>query len=70
MLASCKPADKPVAEVRPVRTVTVAKTEIDEPVVLTGHIQAQDEVAIAFRVGGRMLEVERSMSATSSSRGS
>lgn len=56
LLASCKPADKPTAEVRPVRTVTVAKTEIDEPVMLTGHIQAQDEVAVAFRVGGRMLE--------------
>ena len=56
LLASCKPAEKPAAEVRPVRTVTVAKTEIDEPVVLTGHIQAQDEVAVAFRVGGRMIE--------------
>jgi membrane fusion protein, multidrug efflux system len=55
-LASCKPAEKPTAEVRPVRTVTVAKTETNEPVVLTGHIQAQDEAALAFRVGGRMIQ--------------
>ena len=24
--------------------------------VLTGHIQAQDEAALAFRIGGRMIE--------------
>ena len=56
VLVSCKPAEKPTAEVRPVRTVTVAKAETSEPVVLTGHIQAQDEVALAFRIGGRMVE--------------
>ena len=55
-LASCKPAEKPAAEIRPVRTVTVTKAEIGEPVVLTGHIQAQDELALAFRIGGRMVE--------------
>jgi membrane fusion protein, multidrug efflux system len=54
-LVSCKPAEKPVAEVRPVRTVVVAKTETGEPVVLTGHIQAQDEASLAFRIGGRMI---------------
>ncbi len=56
-LAACKPdtkADAPV--IRPVRTVTVAKTEAGEPVVMTGHIQAQDEAALAFRIGGRMIE--------------
>jgi membrane fusion protein, multidrug efflux system len=56
VLVSCKPAEKPAAEVRPVRTVTVAKAETSEPVVLTGHIHAQDEVALAFRIGGRMVE--------------
>lgn len=55
-LASCKPAEKPAAEVRPVRTVTVTKTESGEPVVLTGHIQAQNEAALAFRINGRMIE--------------
>jgi membrane fusion protein, multidrug efflux system len=57
VLASCKPDSKANApEVRPVRTVTVAKQETGEPVVLTGHIQAQDEAALAFRISGRMIE--------------
>jgi RND family efflux transporter MFP subunit len=56
-LVSCKPDNSAQApQVRPVRTVTVAKTEAGEPVVLTGHIQAQDEAGLAFRVGGRMIE--------------
>jgi membrane fusion protein, multidrug efflux system len=54
-LASCKPDTKAQApEVRPVRTVTVVKETTGEPVVLTGHIHAQDEAALAFRIGGRM----------------
>jgi len=57
VLASCKPDTKADApEVRPVRTVTAAKGEASETVVLTGHVQAQDEPALAFRIGGRMIE--------------
>ena len=56
-LASCKPDTKTQApEVRPVRTVTVVKQETGETAVLTGHIQAQDEAALAFRIGGRMVQ--------------
>jgi membrane fusion protein, multidrug efflux system len=57
MLASCKPdtqAETP--EIRPVRTVTAAKGEAGETVVLTGHVQAEDEPAFAFRIAGRMIE--------------
>ena len=43
-------------EPRPVRTVTVAEQEKGEAVVLTGHIQSDDEVALAFRISGRMIE--------------
>ena len=54
-LASCKPDTKAQApDVRPVRTVTVVKSATGEPVVLTGHIQAEDEAALAFRIGGQM----------------
>jgi len=57
VLASCKPDTKADApEVRPVRTVIAAKGEAGEIVVLTGHVQAQDEAALAFRIGGRMIE--------------
>jgi RND family efflux transporter MFP subunit len=54
---SCKPDTKAEApDVRPVRTVTVAMQEAGETVALTGHIQAQDEVSLAFRIPGRMTE--------------
>jgi RND family efflux transporter MFP subunit len=57
VLASCKPDTKVEApEIRPVRTVTAAKGEAGETVVLTGHIQAENEPALAFRIGGRMIE--------------
>jgi len=56
-LASCKPDSKTEApEIRPVRTVIAAKGEAAETVVLTGHIQADDEPAFAFRIGGRVIE--------------
>jgi len=57
VLASCKPDTKVAApEVRPVRTVTATRGEAGETVVLTGHIQAEDEPALAFRIGGRMID--------------
>ena len=57
VLGSCKPDTKVEApEVRPVRTMTASKGEAGETVVLTGHIQAEDEPALAFRIGGRMIE--------------
>jgi RND family efflux transporter MFP subunit len=57
LLASCKPDTKVEApEIRPVRTVTAAKGEAAETVVLTGHVRAEDEPALAFRIGGRMIE--------------
>jgi membrane fusion protein, multidrug efflux system len=36
--------------------VTAAKGEAGETVVLTGHVRAEDEPALAFRIGGRMIE--------------
>jgi len=57
ILVSCKPDTKVEApEIRPVRTVTASKGEAGETVVLTGHVQAEDEPALAFRIGGRMIE--------------
>jgi membrane fusion protein, multidrug efflux system len=57
VLASCKPDTKVEApEIRPVRTVTAAKGAAGETVVLTGHVQAEDEPALAFRIAGRMIE--------------
>ena len=41
---------------RPVRTVTVEKGEVGDSVQLTGDIRAENEVNLAFRVGGRIIE--------------
>jgi membrane fusion protein, multidrug efflux system len=43
-------------EARPVRTVTVEKSDVGESVVLTGQINAENEAALAFRIGGRIIE--------------
>jgi membrane fusion protein, multidrug efflux system len=41
---------------RPVRTVTVEKGTIGDSVTLTGDIRAENEVNLAFRVSGRIIE--------------
>ena len=41
---------------RPVRTATIEKREASTPLTFTGHIEAEDEVSIAFRIAGRLLE--------------
>jgi membrane fusion protein, multidrug efflux system len=41
---------------RPVRTVTVEKGEVGDSVTLTGDIRAENEVTLAFRIGGRIIE--------------
>jgi RND family efflux transporter MFP subunit len=57
MLAACSPEAETVApEVRPVRTVTVAKRDVGETVTYTGRIEAENEARLAFRISGRMVE--------------
>lgn len=54
---ACGPAEQPPApEVRPVRTLTVEELPGGETVTLTGRIEAQEEVSLAFRVGQRLVE--------------
>ncbi len=56
LLAACKPADEVVApEIRPVRVVTVESAGGGDSVSLTGRIQAESEVNLAFRIDGRMI---------------
>jgi RND family efflux transporter MFP subunit len=55
-LASCGPAAPSTEEpLRPVRVLTIEKREGGETVTLTGRVQAEDNVALSFRVGGRMI---------------
>jgi RND family efflux transporter MFP subunit len=56
-LAACRADTEAAApEARPVRTVTVERREAGVPVTLTGRIEAEDEVVLAFRISGRLLE--------------
>src|SRR5215467_5652964 len=47
---------QPAAEIRPVRTVTAVAGSDGEPVSLTGHIRAQKEQSLAFRIDGRIIK--------------
>ena len=55
-LAACQKPPEPPPDVRPVRTVTIERRAQGETHTLTGAIRAQDEVNLAFRLDGRMLE--------------
>lgn len=58
-LSACGPADEPetaAAPIRPVRVVTVDELPGGETVTLTGTVQAQDDVSLAFRVSGQLIE--------------
>ena len=57
LLVACSAEQVPVApEIRPVRTVMIEKQAGGETVTLTGTVYALEEVNLAFRTGGRMIE--------------
>jgi RND family efflux transporter MFP subunit len=57
LLAACqRETDTAVPAARPVRTTTVEKRESGKPLTFTGRIEAEDEVIVAFRISGRLLE--------------
>ena len=62
MLAACgQEVTTAAPEARPVRTVTVEKRQAGTPITLIGRIEAEDEVALAFRIAGRLLENDRKL---------
>src|SRR5262245_16446198 len=57
LLGACQPeTDSAARQPRPVRSVTVEPRQADTQVVLTGRIEAEDEVALGFRIAGRVLQ--------------
>jgi RND family efflux transporter MFP subunit len=57
LLAACQPEVETAApEPRPVRTITVEKSQAGSPATFTGRIEALDEVSLGFRIAGRILE--------------
>jgi membrane fusion protein, multidrug efflux system len=62
VLCSCSPQTETAApQPRPVRTVTIEQREAGATITLTGRIEAEDEVALAFRISGRVLENDRKL---------
>ncbi|MBV9582770.1 MAG: efflux RND transporter periplasmic adaptor subunit [Chloroflexi bacterium] len=55
-VAGCHKKEAHDLPARPVRTVTVEHAAPGETVSLTGQIRAKDEVSLAFRIDGRVLE--------------
>ena len=57
LLTACqKETDTAAPAARPVRTTTVEKREAGQALTFTGRIEAEDEVTVAFRISGRLLE--------------
>ena len=57
LLAACEPSAEPTApEIRPVRVVSVEERTGGDTIALTGTVQAETEIALAFRIGGRLIE--------------
>lgn len=56
-LAACDGGPPPAApEIRPVRVATVERSTGGDVISLTGTVQAETEVNLAFRIDGRMVE--------------
>ena len=57
LLAACDDEDTAEApELRPVRTVVVEESTAGETITLSGTVESQIEVDLAFRIGGRLVE--------------
>lgn len=57
LLSACQSGqDEEVTEVRPVRVIAIADRASDGSVSLTGTVQAESEVNLSFRIGGRLTE--------------
>lgn len=55
-LAACQNEKATTSEARPVRVVTVEAGKLANDVQLSGEIQAEKNVGLAFRIGGRVAE--------------
>ncbi len=45
-----------VPVIRPVRSIIIEKHKIGDPIVLTGQLRARDEISLAFRLSGKLIE--------------
>jgi RND family efflux transporter MFP subunit len=58
LLAGCQREASEVTEpeARPVRSITIATREGGSTIALTGRVAAEDEIAVAFRIPGRLID--------------
>ncbi len=57
ILAACKKqAESEAPQIRPVRTVIATSSELGETVMLSGHVAAENEASLGFRISGRVIE--------------
>jgi membrane fusion protein, multidrug efflux system len=55
-LTACEQPAAPTPPIRSVRAVTAEHRVISESVVLIGQIRARDEISLAFRIDGKLIE--------------
>ena len=55
-LVACTKKKELAPVVRPVRSVVVENRAVGDPIAVTGHLRARNEVNLAFRIGGRLIE--------------
>src|SRR6266568_8051041 len=55
-LSACEESTPAPPQIRPVRTIVVQKRVLGESTALTGHVRARDEVSLAFRIDGKLIE--------------
>src|SRR5262245_56573831 len=55
-LSACDQSPPPAPQIRSVRAVKVEHRVISDSVVLIGQIKARDEISLAFRIDGRVIE--------------
>lgn len=56
MLSGCSEQVPPEPAARPVQTLIVHRGAVSERVALSGQVQAQHQINLAFRIDGRLIE--------------
>ena len=55
-LGACKKKEELPPVVRPVRSIVIEKRQVGDPIVVSGNLRARNEISLAFRISGRVIE--------------
>lgn len=56
LLSACEKRIEPPPALRATRSVIIKKHEVGDPIVVTGHLRARDEINLAFRISGKLVK--------------